>query len=88
MTPEQIQQIIERVNSRLITLGRGRGVDLHVEKEGSTFDDDWLYVSVETTTDKIRVADFAEILSEIEAELRQQGVNNVLLVPSHAGGGV
>jgi hypothetical protein len=85
MDREKIDQVVERVAGRLATLGKGRGAELHVENEGTTFDDDWLYVCVESNTDGIRVSDFAEILSEIESELRHDGVNNVLLVPSRAG---
>jgi len=85
MTAEYIQETIDKINERLTQLGQQRNVKLHVENEGTKFEDDWLYVCVETDTENVRVSDFAEVLSEIERELRQNGVDNVLLVPARSG---
>lgn len=85
MKTEEIQTVIDQINTLLATLPKHRDVDLYVELEGTKFEDDWLYVCVDTNSTSVRVSDFAEALSEIERELRRHGVDNVLLVPARAG---
>lgn len=82
MTPQQIHDVVSRVQERLTALGRPTGADLRVDEEGTYVEDGWLYVSVGTPRTSIRVSDYAEVLSEIEKELRADSVRNVLLVPA------
>ncbi|GEM_PF-1066551 len=84
MTPEQISPIIAQIQTRLSQLGGAKGVNLQVDTEDTKLEDDWLYVCVSAPKASIRVSDYADILSEIEKELRAESIQNVLLVPARA----
>ncbi|MCX7020554.1 MAG: hypothetical protein WCK47_15290 [bacterium] len=57
-------------------------MDLQVEDRDYRLEDDWLYVCVYPVTKGIRPYDYAEILAETEKELRAEGIDNVLIVPT------
>jgi len=82
MTPEYIQQVVDRVGDRLSVLGKLKGVVLRVLKEDTKYEDDWLYVCVTSPQANVRASDYAELLSDIEEELRAARIENVLLVPT------
>ena len=78
-TQAQIPGIIKEVQERLADAARG-GVDLKVA--GEKLEDDWLYVVVTPAKPGVRASDHARLMSDIERELRQQGNDHVLLVPT------
>lgn len=82
MNATDVRGLVERIQQRLVTLGQSRGVELQAVEEESRLEDDWLYVSVTAPAAGVRVSDYAELLAEVEKELRDEGIRNVLLVPS------
>ena len=51
---------------------------------GEHLDDDWLYLTVELDQPGGRAADHARLMARIERQLRQEGYDQVLLVPALA----
>ena len=78
-TTQQVQEIVDKVRRRLTDAER-EGVYLTVTEE--RLEDDWLYIVVVPTRPGVRASDHARLMSQIERDLRQQGDDNVLLVPA------
>lgn len=77
-----IPHVISLVRSRLAELCQERGTALEiVEEENHRIEDDWLYITVAPSIANVRVSDYASIMAQIEKELREQGIDNVLLIP-------
>ena len=79
LTMPQVPEIVKNVERRLADAER-EGVYLRVADE--RLEDDWLYIVVVPTRPGVRASDHARLMTQIERELRQQGDNNVLLVPA------
>ena len=79
LTMQQVPEIVKKVERRLADAER-EGVYLRVADE--RLEDDWLYIVVVPTRPGVRASDHARLMTQIERELRQQGDNNVLLVPA------
>ncbi len=82
ITAAQIPQILEKIRIRLAQRGHEQGLDLRVEDRDYKLEEDWLYVCVYPAGGGIRPYDYAEILSDIERELRDEDADNVLIVPT------
>ncbi|MBI4578102.1 MAG: hypothetical protein HY718_00275 [Planctomycetes bacterium] len=78
-TTQQVQEIVDKVRTRLADAER-EGV--HLKVAGERLEDDWLYIVVVPTRPGVRASEHARLMSQIERELRQQGDDNVLLVPA------
>jgi hypothetical protein len=78
-TTQQVQEVVDKVRRRLLDAERD---GIHLKVAGERFDDDWLYIVVVPTRPGVRASDHARLMTQIERELRQQGDDNVLLVPS------
>lgn len=78
-TQEQVPEIVAEVRQRLAEMAK-KGVDLQVM--GDRLEDDWLYIVVAPARPGTRASDHARLMSQIERELRQQGKDQVLLVPT------
>ncbi|MBW3539772.1 MAG: hypothetical protein KY476_05835 [Planctomycetes bacterium] len=78
-TPAEVPEIVAEVRRRLAEIGN-QGVYLQVT--GDKLEDDWLYVVVSPSRPGVRALDHANLMSQIERELRQQGKEQVLLVPT------
>jgi len=78
-TSAQQSEIVERVKARLADAQRD---GVHLKLSGSKLDDDWLYIVVEPAKAGVRASDHANLMSEIERELRKDGIDQVLLVPA------
>lgn len=78
-TAQQVSDIVEKVRSRLAEAERD---GVHLKVAGEKLDDDWLYVVVVPAKPGIRASDHARLMSQIERELREQGDDQVLLVPA------
>lgn len=78
-TTQQVQEIVDKVRKRLADAERD-GVYLKVAEE--RLEDDWLYIVVVPTRPGVRASEHARLMSQIERELRQEGDDNVLLVPA------
>ncbi len=76
-TTTQQSEIVERVKAHL---AQAQGVYLKVS--GYKLDDDWLYIVVEPARPGVRASDHANLMSEIERDLRRDGIDQVLLVPA------
>jgi hypothetical protein len=83
-TPKDIQDILRQVRSKLDAQKIQKGVALQVAKDGFVEDDDWLSVVVSPAAKGIRAYDYVEILGQVEKELRDDGVDHVVLVPAMA----
>lgn len=75
-TTQEVPGIIEKARKRLDR----EGVALKVAEE--RLEDDWLYIVVVPTRPGVRASEHARLMSQIERELRQEGDDNVLLVPA------
>ena len=75
----EVAAIVADVRNRLAHAAK-KGVHLRVVRE--KLEDDWLYVVVEPAQPGVRALDHAEAMSEIERELRRQGTEHVLLLPT------
>ncbi len=80
-TTQQITDIVEQVRQRLATAERDH---IFLKITGYKQDDDWLYITVEPSRPGIRASEHANFMSKVERELRQQGNDQVLLVPALA----
>ena len=79
-TTTQVSEIVDRVKARLADAQRTEGVALTVSAQ--KLDDDWLYIVVEPARPGVRASDHANLMSKIERELRDDGIDQVLLVPA------
>ena len=78
-TTQQVTDIVGKVQKRLAAAERD---GIHLKVSGQRLDDDWLYIVVVPTQPGVRASDHARLMSQIERELREQGDDNVLLVPA------
>jgi hypothetical protein len=78
-TTAQISPIVEKVRNRLAEAERD---GIYLKVSGERLDDDWLYIAVIPARPGVRASDHATLMARIERELRQQGNDNVLLVPA------
>ncbi len=78
-TTANAKDIVEKVRNRLTDAER-EGIYLKVS--GDRLDDEWLYIAVVPARPGVRASDHASLMARIERELRQQGDENVLLVPA------
>lgn len=78
-TMQQVDPIVKKVE-QLLAQAQANGIYLKVS--GSKLDDDWLSIVVVPSRPGIRALDHAEVMSQIERELRAQGDDQVLLVPA------
>jgi hypothetical protein len=76
-TQAEVPGIVAEVRKRLAE-SANQGIHLHVT--GDKLEDDWLYVAVAPSRPGVRALDHANLMSQIERELRQQGREHVLLV--------
>ncbi len=58
------------------------GVGLHVPPGGYVQDDDWLSIVVAPDTEGMRAYQYVDALGEIEDELRQGGMEKIVIVPA------
>lgn len=82
MTTDQIHELVQAIQTRLTTLGRSRGIELEIAEDATTFEDEWIYVAIASPRQSVRVSEYAELLSDVEKALRDDGIGNVLLVPA------
>ncbi len=80
----EIDTIVKDVQSRLDAKGKITGVELSVPPGGYVEDDTWLNIIVTPASNGVRAYQYVEALSEVEQELRDSGVDHVLLVPAMA----
>jgi hypothetical protein len=76
---QQIDPIVKKVE-QLLAQAQAQGI--HLKVSGSKLDDDWLSIVVVPSRPGVRALDYANLLSQIERELRAQGDDQVLLVPA------
>jgi hypothetical protein len=82
LTDVQVPKILEDVRTQLDAEARKSGVKLLVPENGSKLDDGWLFICVIPGQEGIRASDHAGIMARVERQLHDQGVDNVLLVPT------
>lgn len=78
-TTQKVSDIIEKVRKKLSDAKR-QGIYLKVE--GDRLDDGWLYIVVVPAKAGVRASDHAALMARIERELRDEGNDQVLLVPA------
>lgn len=78
-TKEQVPAIVAEVRRRLDDMEK-QGVYLKIVSD--KLDDGWLYVVVMPSRPGMRASDHARIMSQIEREMRKQGTDRLLLVPT------
>ncbi len=78
-TTQQVPDIVSRVRTRLVAAEQE---GIHLRVAGEKLDDEWLYVVVVPAKPGVRASDHARLMSQIERELREQGDDQVLLVPA------
>jgi hypothetical protein len=83
-TKAEIEAILKDVRARLDAKRRATGVDLRVPQDGYLEDDGWLNVIVSPGAEGVRAFQYVDLLSEVEKELRNTGLDKVLLVPAGA----
>jgi len=83
-TKKEIGQILKQVQARLDAKRVETGIALKVPKDGYTQDEDWLHVLVSPAAEGIRAYDYVKALGQVESELRNTGIDHVVLVPALA----
>jgi hypothetical protein len=78
-TLEQIDPIVKKVE-HLLKQSETKGI--HLKVSDSKLDDGWLYVVVVPSRPGVRAADHAQVMSQIERQLRADGDQRVLLIPA------
>lgn len=84
MTVEDVNSVLRIVQEKLAEKAKRTGILLDVSSEASRQEDDWLYVVVTPSRHGIRAYDYVSTLSEVERELRERGMNHILIVPAIA----
>ncbi len=79
---EEIRRIISNIQARLDARREPNGVALRVPAEGYAQDETWLSVIVSPDRPGMHAYQYVETLSEVESELRENGVEHVFLVPA------
>jgi hypothetical protein len=78
-TVQQIDPILEKVEP---LLKQAQTHAVHLKVSDSKLDDDWLYVVVVPSRPGVRASDHAQVMSQIERQLRAEGDKRVLLIPA------
>ena len=78
-TTARVTDIVKKVEIRIAEAERD---GIYLKVSGQRLDDDWLYIAVVPARPGVRASDHATLMARIERELRQQGDDNVLLVPA------
>jgi hypothetical protein len=78
-TVQQVDPIVKKVEN-LLKEAEARGI--HLKVSDSKLDDDWLYVVVVPSQSGVRASDHAQLMSQIERQLRAEGDSRVLLIPA------
>jgi hypothetical protein len=78
---QHITDTVAQVRKRL---GAAEQDGIFLTVTGHKQDDDWLYITVEPSRPGIRDSEHANFMSKVERELRQQGIDKILLVPALA----
>jgi len=78
-TTQQVTDIVAKVKKRLAEAEQD---GIYLKVTGEKLDDDWLYITVVPSKSGVRASEHASFMSKIERELREQGDENVLLVPA------
>jgi hypothetical protein len=81
---QDIDNIIQEVQTKLDAYQKRTGISLRVPKDGYIQDDPWLNVVVTPTSPGVRAHQYVDALEELEKELRKNGHKDVLLVPALA----
>ena len=84
ITENDIPRVVQDIRERLSRKSQERNLPIRLEEENYQLEDNWLYLAVTPTQGGIHPFLYAEMLGEIETELRRDGIDNVLLVPSFA----
>lgn len=82
-TPEQVARIVERVETLLQERNKRLAYNLAVPQDGWVQEGEWVNVLVAPDRAGVRGSEFAEVLGAIDEQLRQEGIENVLLVPAN-----
>jgi hypothetical protein len=78
-TQQEVTDIVNKVKNRLADAERD---GIYLKVTGEKLDDDWLYIVVVPSRSGVRASEYANYMSKVERELREQGADNVLLVPA------
>lgn len=78
-TQQEAMDIVNKVKQRLADAERD---GIHLKVSGEKLNDDWLYIVVVPSRPGVRASEYANYMSKVERELREQGEDNVLLVPA------
>lgn len=82
MDAQQVEQVIEFTRCRLSELCRERNIPLELEERDYKVEDEWLTLIVTPTQPGVRASDYCDLMEEIEREMREQGWDNVLILPA------
>ena len=83
-TKREVNQILKQVQAHLDAKRDATGIALAVPKGGYHADDGWLTIIVSPAAKGIRAYDYVEALSDVEKELREEGLEQIVLVPAMA----
>ncbi len=81
ITEQEIPNVVKNGKERFARKSRERNLDAELYDKDYRLENDWLYLSVSPMR-KGELTEYAEMLTEIEKELRKEGIDNVLLVPT------
>ncbi|HEX4124743.1 MAG TPA: hypothetical protein VHY37_08470 [Tepidisphaeraceae bacterium] len=81
MTADNVKSILKIVQEKLEQRAQKSGIALKVSPEASRQEDQWLYVVVSPGRAGIRAYDFVSTLSDVERELKNEGIEHVLVLP-------
>jgi len=76
-----VKTVVEKIERKLEALRVAKGISLGVVPHDYRVDDEWLCVIVVPTEPGVRGSDYADSLSQVEKELRAEGIDHVLLLP-------
>ena len=78
-TEAQVPEIVDKVRHRL---GEAAEQGVHLGVASEKLEDGWLYIVVTPSRPGVRASDHARVMSQIERDLRKQGIDRLLLVPT------
>lgn len=85
ITQNDVPKVLALVRGRLDAMRAEGRAPLQVEERDYRVEDEWLYVVVAPSKPGIRASDYAQVMVDVEQELREtEGgiIDNVLLVPA------
>ena len=78
-----VDEVVKKVRERLRALSADLPTPVELEDQEPRLEDDgWLYLVVQPAKPGVRASDYAFLMARVEKELREEGIDKIVLVPA------